>query len=161
VAQADYHLKLDGIKGESLDEKHRDEIDILSVHFGAVSANAAGGGTGRNPRPGKVQDIQISKLSDKSSTALMQFVISGKPIKKGKITMRKAGEPDALEYLTIEMEDVIITSIVVSTDPQGKASEQVTLSFTKITVTYIPQGSTGGPGGGATTFVYDANASGK
>jgi type VI secretion system secreted protein Hcp len=159
VSQADYFLKLEGIKGESQDEKHRDEIELLSASFGVISTGLAGPGAGAN-RPGKIQDIVITKHSDRSSTALMQFAINGKPIKKGKITFRKAGEPDPLEYMTIEMENIIITSVSVQTDAKGRATEAITLSFTKMTVTYIPQGTTGGPGGGATTFVHDANTPG-
>ena len=30
MAQVDYFLKLEGIKGESQDDKHKDEIDVLS-----------------------------------------------------------------------------------------------------------------------------------
>jgi len=159
VAQADYFLKLEGITGESQDAKHRDEIELLSAAFGVVSAGVAGPGTGTN-KPGKVQDIIITKRTDRSSTALMQCAVSGKVIKKGKITFRKSGEPDALEYMTIEMENVIVTSFTITTDVKGNPVESVTLSFTRMTVTYTPQGSTGGPGGGATTFVYDANVPG-
>ena len=32
---ADYFLKLEGIKGESTDDKHKDEIDVLSFSWGA------------------------------------------------------------------------------------------------------------------------------
>ena len=159
MAQADYFLKLDGITGESQDAKHRDEIELLSAGFGVVSSGPAGPGRGTN-NPGKLQDIIITKRTDKSSTALMQFSVSGKVIKKGKLTFRKSGEPDPLEYLTIELENVIVTSFTMTTDTKGNPVESLTLSFTRMTVTYIPQGSTGGPGGGATTFVYDANIPG-
>jgi len=44
----DYFLKLDGIKGESKDSKHKDEIDLLSFSWGATQtgAHASGGGGG-------------------------------------------------------------------------------------------------------------------
>ena len=159
MAKADYFLKLDGIKGESKDAEHVDEIELLSMSFGVASGGIVGPGGGTN-RPGKVQDIVVTKITDRSSTALMQFAVNGKVIKKGRITLRKAGEPEALEYMTIDLENVIITSLNVVTNEKGRSVENVTLSFTKATVTYIPQGATGGAGGGATTFVYDANTPG-
>ena len=43
---ADYFLKIDGIKGESLDDKHKDEIDVLSFSWGVSQSGsmAFGGG---------------------------------------------------------------------------------------------------------------------
>ena len=93
MAKADYFLKLDGIKGESKDAEHVDEIELLSMSFGVASGGIVGPGGGTN-RPGKVQDIVVTKITDRSSTALMQFAVNGKVIKKGRITLRKAGEPE-------------------------------------------------------------------
>src|SRR4051812_32883557 len=31
---ADYYLKIDGVAGESLDERHRDEIEVLAFSWG-------------------------------------------------------------------------------------------------------------------------------
>ena len=44
----DYFLKLDGIQGESVDSKHKDEIQIQSWSWGAsqVSSVAGPGGSG-------------------------------------------------------------------------------------------------------------------
>ena len=48
MAQVDYFLKLEGIKGESQDDKHRDEIDVLSFSWGVSQTGtmAFGGGAG-------------------------------------------------------------------------------------------------------------------
>ncbi|MPZ51099.1 MAG: hypothetical protein GEU75_17675 [Dehalococcoidia bacterium] len=45
---ADYFLKVDGIEGESVDDKHPNEIDVLSWNWG-VNRPEDGGllGTGR------------------------------------------------------------------------------------------------------------------
>src|ERR1700722_2677078 len=61
MAAVDYFLTLDGIKGESADDKHKGEIDIMSFSWGATNTgtHASGGGGGA----GKVnfQDIHITK----------------------------------------------------------------------------------------------------
>ncbi len=53
MAQVDYFLKFDGIKGESADAKHKDEIDVESWSFGETNTVGGGGaGGGRRSRQG-------------------------------------------------------------------------------------------------------------
>ena len=60
MAAFDYFLRLDGIPGESLDAKHKGEIDVLSWSWGESQEIAAtpGGGSGA----GKVAmtDLHVS-----------------------------------------------------------------------------------------------------
>src|SRR5215475_13562619 len=97
----DAFLKLDGIKGESQDHKHKGEIDVMSFSFGAqqVGAQATGGGGGS----GKVsfQDFHIVKKVDAASPLLMLNCASGTHIKEANFVVRKAGG-DQLEYLKIK-----------------------------------------------------------
>ena len=44
MASVDYFLKIDGIKGESGDSKHKDEIDVLSWSWGETQQGASGQG---------------------------------------------------------------------------------------------------------------------
>ena len=46
MSAVDYFLKIDGIQGESRDERHKDEIDIESFSWGETQSGsfAAGGG---------------------------------------------------------------------------------------------------------------------
>ncbi len=77
MSQVDAFLKLDGIKGESRTHKHKDEIEILSWHWGLKNTGSAhfGGGMGA----GKVQvgDIQLVKRVDTASPALMSACATG------------------------------------------------------------------------------------
>ena len=41
MAAVDYFIKFDGIKGESTDAKHKDEIDVESWSWGETHAGAA------------------------------------------------------------------------------------------------------------------------
>ena len=50
MAQVDYFLKLDGIPGESVDSKHKDEIDIMSFSFGETQTGDRIGRRRRRPR---------------------------------------------------------------------------------------------------------------
>ena len=47
MAAFDYFLKLDGIPGESIDDKHKGEIDVLSWSWGESQRAAASAGRRR------------------------------------------------------------------------------------------------------------------
>ncbi len=144
----DMFLKLDGIKGESKDHKHKDEIHIESFIWGMkpTGAHRAGGGGGA----GKVQvhDISITKFVDKSSASLMLACCNGKHIKEGLITVRKAGEKP-LEYLKIKLEDILISGVQVAGHGGDLLTENCTLNFSKVKVEYQEQkpDGTGSPAG--------------
>jgi type VI secretion system secreted protein Hcp len=42
LAQADFFLKLDGIQGESQDDKHENENQLASFNAGVTNAGAGG-----------------------------------------------------------------------------------------------------------------------
>lgn len=143
----DYFLKLEGIEGESQDDAHRDEIDILSWSWGMSQSGtmhvARGGGAGKV----SVSDLNIVKFVDKASPILAQRNASGKHIPKGTLVCRKAGE-SPLEYLTIKLENILISSYNVGgSDGDERLSENVSLNFAKCEYSYVPQmdDGTGGP----------------
>jgi type VI secretion system secreted protein Hcp len=46
MAAVDYFMKFEGIKGESVDAKHKDEIDVESWSWGETRSGAGGAGSG-------------------------------------------------------------------------------------------------------------------
>ena len=101
----DFFLKIDGVEGESLDDKHKGEIHILSFSMGA--SNAASGGTNSGSGVGRalVTDVQITKEIDKSTPNIFINCVSGKHHKTAVISARKAGE-NPQDYLKITLEEV-------------------------------------------------------
>ena len=49
MAAVDYFIKFDGIKGESADAKHKDEIDVESWSWGETHAGLARRAAAREP----------------------------------------------------------------------------------------------------------------
>jgi type VI secretion system secreted protein Hcp len=91
---------------------------------------------------------------------LFAHCANGKHIPKAKLIVRKAGEKP-LEYLTIDMEDLMITS--VSTGGSGgedKLTENVVLHFAKLKLTYKEQEKSGG-GSGDVIQGWDASKNEK
>lgn len=101
-----------------------------------------GGGSGKVA----VQDLSFTKYVDKSTPDLIQSCCNGKHFDQAVLVVRKAGETP-LEYLTITMEQVLISSI--STGGSGgedRLTENVTLNFAKFKVKYIEQTEKGAAG---------------
>jgi len=145
----DMFLKLDGIKGESKDDKHKDEIHIESFSWGMSQTGSMGHGGGGGAGKVSVHDISISKNVDKSSCDLMYHCASGKHIPSGLITVRKAGEKP-LEYLKIKLTDILISGVQDSGSGHGdQVGESITLNFAKFQVDYQEQkpDGTGSPAG--------------
>jgi len=157
MAAVDYFLKFDGIKGESTDAKHKDELDIESWSWGATNAGSAGAG---RARAGKVsmQDFHFVMRLNKASPALMKACATGQHIKTATLTARKAGK-DQQDYLTFKFVDVLVSSYQTGGSEQGDVvpTDQVAFNFAKLEVAYKPQKPDGTLGTGV-QFKYDLKA---
>jgi len=73
--------------------------------------------------------------------------------------VRKAGNAP-FEYLKVELFNVRLTSLKVAVEQSDHPElvERVSLGFSRLMVSYTPQGSTGGAGGGANVFEADAHS---
>jgi type VI secretion system secreted protein Hcp len=138
----DMFLKLDGIKGESKDHKHGGEIHIESFSWGMSQTGVHGVGGGGGAGKVQVHDLSVTKFVDKSSASLMLSCASGKHIKDGLITVRKAGEKP-LEYLKIKLTDILISSVQHAGHGGDLISENVSLNFSKFHVEYQEQKADG------------------
>lgn len=150
----DMFLKLDGIKGESKDKSHKEEIDVYSWSWGLTQTGSFGTGGGGGSGKVNVHDITLTKKLDKASNMLTVCCCSGKHIKEGTLTVRKAGD-DPLEYLKITFTDLLVSSMQTSgTDGGDAVMETVSLNFAKFKVEYQEQKETGG-GHPAVTYGWD------
>jgi type VI secretion system secreted protein Hcp len=157
MAQSDMFLKLDGIEGESQDDKHKGEIQINGYNLGAANAGSAGANLGSSVGKARIQDISFSKYVDKSSPNLFINCCSGKPISTAVFTVRKAGEKPQ-EYMTITLTEVFVSSFShIGSDNGGLPSESISLNFSKIKFEYKTQLGDGTLGA-AIAKTYDIKA---
>jgi type VI secretion system secreted protein Hcp len=144
-AAADIFLKIDGIAGESTDDKHKGEIDILS--FGWEIGPKTGDLVGRTAKV-CAHDMSFVKIIDSASPLLISNAIVGTIAPKATLTLRKAGERQQ-EFMTIELVNVLVSSVSHAVSGASTTfAEQFTLNFTGGTVTFRPQkpdGSLGTP----------------
>ena len=142
MATVDYFLKIDGIEGESRDDKHKDEIEIESFSWGETQTGsfAVGGGAGA----GKVsmQDFYFTMLVNKASPALFLACAQGDHIKNAILTCRKAGKKQQ-EFLKFTLSNVLISSFQIGGTGGFVSTDQISLNFAKIEVEYKEQDATG------------------
>lgn len=146
----DVYLQIDGIKGESTDDRHKDWIECKSVSFGVEqpkSATASTGG-GHTAERCEHQDIVFSKLADLSSPILLQTCSAGRTIPKARLEfMRADAQGERVKYFEIEIENVLIGAVSPSVHEGDILTEEVALKFSKIKWRYTQQKITGGAGG--------------
>ena len=135
----DMFLKIDDIEGESVDDVHAGEIDILSWSWGMSQSGTTHTGPGGGAGKVNVQDLSFVHYVDKSSANLMKMCCNGKHFEEATLVVRKAGEMP-LEYLIVTMKGGLISS--VSTGGSGgedRITENVTLNFSEFKTEYVPQ----------------------
>ena len=152
---ADIFAKLGDIKGESLDDKHKGEIEVLSWSWGVTNA-VTHAGTGAGAGKPRFQDFSFTHKIDRASPVLMQACATGVHLKEATITHRKAGKGQQ-EFLIIKMNDVIVTALADADSSDDGTTESVSLAFAKVDVEYKPQKTDGSLDAGI-HFKYDLKA---
>jgi type VI secretion system secreted protein Hcp len=154
-AAVDMFIKIEGIPGESQDEGHKDEIDVLAWSWGMSNSGTTHTGTGGGTGKANFQDLSFVKYVDKASPLLMLSCANGAPVPMAELVVRKAGA-EPVEYIKIRMENILVSS--VSTGGSGgedRLTENVTLNFSKFTYIYTPQDPGTGAGGPPVEFSWD------
>ena len=138
----DIFAKIGDIKGESVDSKHKDEIEVLSFSWGVTNSGSTSTGGGAGTSKATFQDLSIVHGIDKATPALLNACATGQHIKDATITHRKAGKGQQ-EYLIIRLNDVTITAVTHAGAEDQPYAESVSLKFAKVDLEYKPQRSDG------------------
>lgn len=142
----DMFMKIDALKGESVDRAHGGEIDVLSWRWGVTNAGSAHVGGGAGSGKADVQDLLFTKYVDKSSPDLLLAACNGKHWNEARLVIRKAGETP-LEYLTITLSQVMVSGVHSGgSEGDDRLVEEVTLNFASVKVDYVEQTARGTAG---------------
>ena len=146
--------KIGNIKGESLDSKHKGEVELLSWSWGVAQSGTMAHGGGGGEGKASFTDFNFAHHVDKASPVLMKACATGEHIKEATITVRKAGKGQQ-EFLIIKMNDIIITSVEPSGAGDGSlTAENVAMQCAKVDLEYKPQKADGSLDAGV-HFKYD------
>ena|SRR3990172_8361155 len=159
-AASDYFLKIEGVPGESSDDKHRGEIEVESWSFGASQSGSMTMGGGGGAGKVSMQDFTFTKHVDKSSPKLFESLVTGQHLKEAKLVLRSAGGSQ-VEYLVITLSDVLVTSYSTGgSSGDDRPMESFSLNFSQIKMSYVEQDAKGSAGA-ATEFGWDLKANKK
>jgi type VI secretion system secreted protein Hcp len=136
MALFDAFLEIEGIKGESTDRDHKDEIVIESFQWGLGSTAPPGAGGGGGAGKVSMQDFHFSMATSKASPVLMQACATGKHFKQAILSVRKAGERQQ-DFLVIKMNDVLISSYQIGGDASSELPmDQISLNYSKVEMNF-------------------------
>jgi type VI secretion system secreted protein Hcp len=149
----DAYLQIDGIKGESADQKHKEWIECSNVLYSVHQPRAETVSTAGGLTSGRADLLPITfkKLADIASPVLLQTCAAGKTIPKACFEfMRADSNGNPIPYFRIELENLLIASITPDSGDGGLITERIQLAYTKIKWNYIRQSIRGGTQGNST-----------
>lgn len=137
----EYFLKMDDFPGESTDKGHLSEINLTSYAWGkdapglkqGTATVGGGGGAGKV----QLQDFHFTTNVNKSSPKLMAACASGKHFKEAILTARKKGQGQQ-DFLTVKLQDVVISSYRSSGPSNGAPVDEFSVSFGRAEFSYTP-----------------------
>lgn len=143
----DMFLKIEGIDGESTDDKHPKWIEVHSYSHGVAQpvsgASATGGRTGGRA---DFQNLSVIKTIDNASPDLNIKCAKGAHIPKIELECCLASD-EKHTFMKYTIEDCIITSVHGGgSGGDIRPSETVTFAYGKIKWEYTPIDHTGKPG---------------
>ena len=141
----DYFIKIDGIPGESTDKQHKDEVEVISFSWGVTQAGPGPGGGGGGAGKASFQDLHFFARTSKASPELFLACASGQHISSAVLACRRGGKAQ-LEFLEVKLSDVLVSSYQIGGSTPEQPLDQVSLSFTKFELEYVPAGKAGKPG---------------
>lgn len=141
-------LKLEGIDGESIDENHKGWIEMAKFTW-VVDANVTFEiGQGGQAKQAHIHEISFSKFCDKSSVTLWKNCTTGKHIPRGIVSCMKLDGETRVEYLKIDLKDIMLKKVNWSGAAEDVLTEDVDIVFAEFKQTYTLQQDLGGAGGG-------------
>lgn len=144
----DAFIKIEGIPGDSLDEQHKDWIEVSGYSFGAkqsISSTASSAG-GASAGGADVAEFTFTKRLDRASSKLFEASCAGNHLKGVTLSLNRAGG-EKLKYFEIKLEEVLISNFTHTGD-SGEPLEKVRLNFGRIKTIYTHQNRANGQAAG-------------
>jgi type VI secretion system secreted protein Hcp len=134
AAHVDYFLKLDGIDGESTDDRHKGQIEILSFSWTVVRPSAAGSPTGTVT----FFDAQFGMHASKATPKLFLACATGQHIPSATFVIHRP-DGDTNVYYRVEMKDIMVTSYQTGGSAHGDVvpTDQISVNFAQIKFEHI------------------------
>ena len=137
----DYFLDVDGIPGESQDEKFKDKIQVLSWSWGASNVSSVAGTGGSGAGKVDMSDVSLMLNFDKSTPKFFKAISKGSHITKGTMSAVKSGA-DGKPYLKVNFTELFITGLQMSASSEVP-TVSLSFSYNEIGLDYSVQDEKG------------------
>lgn len=137
----DYFLKLDGIQGESADEKHKDEIQLMSFSWGGSQTSSVAGTGGSGAGKVDLSDFSIMVNFDKATPKFFKSMCAGTHIKTGELSAIKSGAAGK-PYLKVDFKELFVSSLQISASSEIP-TVSVSFTYNEIKMNYSVQDEQG------------------
>jgi type VI secretion system secreted protein Hcp len=138
-----FFLRIDDIKGESKDAKHKDEIEVESYSWGVTQSGSVDPGAGGGAGKAQFSDFSFTMPQSVASPVLMLACASGKHLKEAVLTV-SASDKVGTDHLKIKFHDLIISSYHVGASSGDDAvRESVSFTYSKMEMEYRPRTAKG------------------
>jgi type VI secretion system secreted protein Hcp len=137
----DYFLKLEGIDGESVDDKHKNEIQIQSWSWGGSNVSSVAGTGGSGAGKVDLSDFSIMTYFDKATPKFFKSLAAGTHIKTGTMSAVKSGA-EGKPYLKVDFQELFVTSLQISASNEIPAVS-LSFSYNQIKIDYSTQNEQG------------------
>jgi type VI secretion system secreted protein Hcp len=126
-------LKFDGIDGESTAQGHEKWIDVQSYTWGVSNSFCCGAFS---------QDFSVTKHTDSTTPVLFQDLITNKLVSTATIDAFSDSNGPQPKF-QFSFKDVSLSSLNFNGDTKGSASETLSFTFSKVTLSDFPLDSSG------------------
>lgn len=131
-------MLIPSISGESLDSRHRDWINVISIrHTLEQASGLATGGAQATRTPRTACEIEIIKLLDRSGPLLWMAAVTGNIFTEVRIEVVRGGEGQQKIY-EIRLSNARVSSISTANEEGAFPLESVVLAADRAVLTYIP-----------------------
>lgn len=132
------YLKYDGVPGNVTTKGFEGQIEVDNVSFasGRQMEMSKRSDVNRGHAEPFISEINVGKSwDDVASSKLMEDSVAGVGAKKALITFTTTSDNVVLAYLTVELENTVLSSYSIGTGGDARPAESFRLNYTKITVT--------------------------
>jgi type VI secretion system secreted protein Hcp len=144
----DAFIQINGIDGESTDEKYANWIEVIDFGSGVrqkVSTTASSAG-GASAERADFRELVLKKLLDKSSPQIALACAAGTHIDEVTLALCRAGT-EKIKFMEYKLQNCVISQVVTSGDGSFP-TEIVRVVFGKIMWVYTKQRRDGGGAAG-------------
>jgi type VI secretion system secreted protein Hcp len=161
----DAFLQIDGIPGESTDDKHADWIEVLNYEFEIKQPTSASKSStgGASSERADFKDFSIKKALDKASPKIAIACADGTAIKSVILELCRSGG-DKVKYMEYKMSNCVISKVSPAGEskaPETLPLEEVTFNYGKLEMVYTQQKREDGSGGGQVAAGWDLQKNAK